>query len=70
MQYNIIEGKTRTPGKGKGVIMKTIETIVMKNNHTADVRKLAKLLGIEFISFTASYNEETNCTSIYFVCKA
>ena len=54
----------------RGKNMTRIETIVMKNNHTADVRKLAKLLGIEFISFTASYNEETNCTSIYFVCKA
>lgn len=50
--------------------MKTIETIVMKNKHIADVREIAKLFGIEFISFTASYNEETNCTSIYFVCKA
>ena len=70
MQYNIIEGKTRTPGKGQGVIMKYIETIVMKNKHIADVRKLAKLMGIDFISYTASYNEETNCTSIYFICKA
>lgn len=50
--------------------MKRIETIVMKNNHTADVRKLAKLMGIDFISYTASYNEETNCTSIFFICEA
>lgn len=50
--------------------MRRIETIVMKNNHTADVRKLAKLMGIKFISYTATYNEETNCTSIYFVCEA
>ena len=53
-----------------GETMTRIETIVMKNNHTADVRKLAKLMGIDFISYTASYNEETNCTSIFFVCEA
>lgn len=50
--------------------MTRIETIVLKNNHTADVKKLAKLMGIEYISYTATYNEEMNCTSIYFVCEA
>lgn len=50
--------------------MTRIVTIVLKNNHTADVRKLAKLMEVDFISYTASYNEETNCTSIFFMCEA
>ena len=50
--------------------MTRIETIVMKNNHTADVKKIALLFDIKFISYTATYNEKTNCTSIFFMCEA
>ena len=54
------------PPTGKEEIMKTtvIETIVMSNNHLADLEKIAAALEIKYDTFTACYSEQTNRTII------
>lgn len=67
MWYNKNEEKTRTPGKGKEKIMKTIETIVMKNDRTGAEDKIAALLDIKYESYVSAYHNDTNCTTIHYI---
>ena len=69
MTYNIIRRKTHDARMGKGVIMKckNIETVVMHNNHLGREAAIADTFGVTFSEYVATYDEETNCTTIHYI---
>lgn len=48
--------------------MKTIETIVMKNDRTGAEDKIAALLDIKYDDYVSAYHTDTNCTTIHYIC--
>lgn len=48
--------------------MKTIETIVMKNDRTGAEDKIAALFDIKYDDYVSAYQNDTNCTTIHYIC--
>lgn len=69
VQCGIIKMKKNQDARqGKEKIMKTIETIVMKNNHTGSEDKIAALFDIKYDDYLSAYHNDTNCTTIHYIC--
>lgn len=46
---------------------KNIETVVMHNNHLGCEAAIADTFGLTFSEYVATYDEETNCTTIHYI---